>query len=74
MEIQKFIEKFAEVLDTEEVLTPDTIYADLDEWSSMAVVQLIVMIDEEFEKNISANQIRKCSTIQDLYCVITNSK
>ena len=71
MGIKEFIEKFAEVIYTEETLTPDTTFSDLDEWNSMAVVQLVVMIDEEYGKSVSPIEIRKCNTLKDIYCLIS---
>ena len=67
MEIQEFIEKFADELGVDDSLTPETDFTELDEWNSMAVVNIIVLIDELFGKSVSAIDIRKCSTIEDLY-------
>lgn len=69
MELKEFIEKFAEVIEVENVedLTPDTEFKELDEWSSLSVMLLIAFFDEEFEKEISGTSIRECYTIQDLY-------
>ena len=69
MELQDFISKFAELLDVEEAssLVPETDFRDLEEWGSMATVNLIVFYDEMFGKTISNIEIRKCSSIADLY-------
>jgi len=67
--MEKFIKDFAEILDVEnkEVLTPETKFTELDEWSSFAAVQLIVMFDENYGKAITAEDLRNCSTISDLF-------
>lgn len=69
MEIKDFIEKFAEALDDMDasILTPETNFRDLDEWSSLAALSVIAMADEEFDKEISGNDIRNAQTIQDLF-------
>lgn len=69
MEIKEFIEKFAEAIEVEEVenLTAETEFRDLDEWSSISVMLTIAFFDEEFEKGIGNADIKKCTTIQDLY-------
>ena len=69
MEIKEFIEKFAEAIEVEnvEVLTAETPFHDLDEWSSISVMLLIAFIDEEFGKEITTVDIRNAVTIQDLY-------
>ena len=54
MEIQEFIEKFAEAIEIENVesLTSETIFRDLDDWSSLSVMLTVAFYDEEFEKEI----------------------
>ena len=73
MEIKEFIEKFAEAIEVEnvEVLTPETEFHDLDEWSSISVMLLIAFFDEEFEKQIGNKEIKEADTIQDLYNIAT---
>lgn len=69
MEINDFIEKFAEAIEVEDVesLEAGTEFRQLDEWSSLSVMLLIAFFDEEFEKEISEKDIKACTTIQDLY-------
>ena len=69
MEINDFIEKFAEAIEVEDVesLQAGTEFRQLDEWSSLSVMLLIAFYDEEFEKEISEKDIKACTTIQDLY-------
>lgn len=69
MEIKEFIDKFAEAIEVEDAsaLTPKTNFRDLDEWSSLSVMLLIAFYDEEFEKELTQDQIKASSTIQDLY-------
>lgn len=67
--MERFIKEFAEVLDIEDVsiLNKETSFTDLDEWSSFAAVQLIVLYDEKYHKDITAIDIRKCNTIGELF-------
>ena len=69
MEIKEFIEKFAEAIEVEnyEALTPETMFADLDEWSSLSVMLTIAFMDEEFDKQVSNTDIKAAQTIQDLF-------
>ena len=71
MNINEFIEKFAEQIEVEDVgtLTPETEFRELDEWSSLSVMILIAFFDEELGKEIGSKEIRACQTIQDLYNV-----
>lgn len=73
MEIQEFIEKFAEAIEVENVenLTAETEFKNLDEWSSLSVMLLVAFYDDEFQKEIGDKEIRACSTIKDLYDLAT---
>lgn len=69
MDIQGFIEKFAEAVEVENVksLSEDTKFRNLDEWSSLAVLSLIAMFDEEYEKEVGDKELKGCVTLGDLY-------
>ena len=58
MDIQVFIEKFAEAIEVEDTkkLSENTEFRDLDEWS-----------DEEFEKEVGGKELKACVTLGDLY-------
>ena len=66
MDIQVFIEKFAEAIEVEDTkkLSENTEFRDLDEWSSLAVLSLF---DEEFEKEVGGKELKACVTLGDLY-------
>lgn len=69
MKFQDFVEKFAEAIEIEDVenLSGETVFRDLDEWSSLSVMLLIAFYDEEFGKEIGDVAIKECITIEDLY-------
>lgn len=69
MEIQDFIEKFAEAIEVEDVeaLTAETDFRELEEWSSLSVMLLIAFYDEEFGKEITEMDIRTAKNIGELY-------
>lgn len=73
MEISEFIEKLAETIEIEDVeaLTPETVFKDLEEWSSLSVMLIIAFFDEEFEKQIEEKDIHAAETINDLYLLAT---
>lgn len=73
MEINEFIEKFAEIFDETDAstLTPQTNFRELDEWSSLAALGVIAMADEEYEVELSGNELREAQTIQDLFNTIS---
>lgn len=72
MEIKEFIEKFVDIFDDTDVatLTPETKFRELDEWSSLTALGVIAMADEEFNVELSGNELRAANTIQDLFNLI----
>ena len=73
MEIDKFIEKFAEIFDDTDAssLTPDTKFHDLNEWSSLSALGVIALADEEYDVELSGAEMKKANTIQDLFDIIS---
>jgi len=69
MNINEFVEKVAEQFDDTpiEVFSPETVFKDLEEWSSLTALSIIAMVDEELEKRITGADIRNSNTIEDLY-------
>ena len=76
MNMQDFIEKFAEAIEMEsiDVLKEDTRFRDLDEWSSLAVLSVIAMLDEEYDIQIENADFKKLETIGDIARFIKNQK
>ena len=73
MELKDFIDKVVEQLEIEsaEMLNGDTKFRELEEWSSLSVMELIALYDEELDKQIGDVDIKKCVTIGDLYKLAT---
>lgn len=72
MEINEFINKFAEIFDDTDAsaLTPETKFRELDEWSSLTALGLIALADEEFDVDLKGDDVKKSETIEDLFNVI----
>ena len=55
------------VLELDEgTLKPETDLSTIDEYDSMAKLSLIVMMDDEFGKKLTGEQIFKFKTVQDI--------
>ena len=69
MELQEFIDKFAEEIEIEEpsAITGDTVIRELEEWNSLKAMLLIAFIDEEFGKEFSSKNLKSCVTVNDIY-------
>ena len=72
MELKDFIENFANQFDDTELseFKEETIYKELDEWSSLITLSIIAMIDEEYDITINGDDIRNSDTIKDLFNTI----
>ena len=47
-------------------LAPETELSSIDEYDSMAKLSLIVLVDDEFSKKLTGEQIREFKTVQDI--------
>lgn len=69
MVINEFIANFADQFDDTPVenLTPETVFHDLNEYSSIIALSIIAMIDEEYGVALTGNEMKSAVTIQDLF-------
>ena len=72
MDITDFILKFSEQFDETDTsqFTPETKFKTEQGWSSFVALSIIAMVDEEYEKEVSGEDIRKSETIRDLYEIV----
>ena len=72
MDLQDFIGKFAEQFD--EIATGEfkanTEFKKLTSWSSMVALSIIAMVDDEYGVTIKGDDIRKSTTIEDLFNIV----
>ena len=69
--MEKFIEKFAEALEREDEIKMEDEFRNYDEWSSLAYLSVIVLMDEEYDTQIEQAEFKKLRTVQDLYDACT---
>ncbi len=69
MKIEEFIINIANQFDDTpvETFTPETVFHDLDEYSSIIALSIIAMIDEEYGVALTGNEMKAAVTIQDLF-------
>ena len=69
MEIKEFIENFAAQFDDTDAseFKAETVFKELDEWSSLIALSVIAMVDEEYDITIKGDDIRNSTTIEDLF-------
>lgn len=58
--MEKFIELFANLFDETDinVFTPQTKFKELEEWSSLIALSVILMVDEEYGITIEGKDIK----------------
>lgn len=69
MEIKEFIEKFEDVFDDTDISTlePDTQFRELDEWTSMIALSTMAMVCDEYDVELTADEMRSANTFQELF-------
>lgn len=66
--MDKFIELVAEVFEVEpEEITMDTVFRNMTGFSSLVGFSLIVMMEDEYDVQVSVDEFLKCKTVGDLY-------
>lgn len=72
MDIKEFIENFVDQFDDALVteVTPETRMHEMEEWSSMIALSVMAMIDEEYNVQIKADEMRNSQTIQELFNIV----
>lgn len=75
MDTKDFIEKFAEAIEADvQKITVDTKFRSLEEWSSLAVLSVIAMLDDEYDILIEGGDFRQLETIKDIIRFIEGHK
>ena len=69
MDINEFVENFANQFDDTDPseIKADTVFKELDEWSSLIALSIIAMVDEEYDVALKGNDITGANTIEDLF-------
>jgi len=71
MTTQEKIALIEETLELDEgTLTPETVLDEIDEYTSMAKLSLIVMMDDEFDVKLSGDVIKGFKTVADILNVM----
>ncbi|MDQ3047164.1 MAG: acyl carrier protein [Bacteroidota bacterium] len=69
MDVSSFIKKIENEVDELKpgTLQPDTAFRSIPEWSSMHALIIIALVDMEYDVTITGDDLRKCTTINDLF-------
>ena len=65
--MEKFIELFADAIEREDEIKMGDEFRNYDEWSSIAYLSVIAMLDEEYDTQIEEADFKRLHTVEDLY-------
>ncbi len=76
MEPTQFVALFAEQFDDTPAseFSINTEFRSLEEWSSLTALGVIAMVDEEYDVELSGDDIRNASTIEDVFNLVKSRK
>ena len=66
-EIESFVVNFKNLLLNDEKIEKNTEFKKLESWDSLFILELIMMIDEKYQKKVNPTMILNSSTIFDLF-------
>ena len=74
MELEDFVQKFADCFNQTDasLFKPDTPFRKLDEWGSMMTLIVIAMIDADFGKTVTSEDLKNADTIAALFEIVKN--
>ena len=72
MELQEFVQNFANQFDDTDAseIKAETIFKELEDWSSLIALSVIAMVDEEYDVSLKGDEMRKAVTIEDLFNIV----
>jgi acyl carrier protein len=70
--MQEFIKKFEDAIDGSQPgdITPDTNFRELGYWDSLSLLSILAMIDIDYNKQLTVEDLKNCITVKDLYDLI----
>ncbi|MDO5687267.1 MAG: acyl carrier protein [Neisseria sp.] len=74
--MENFLENFAAQFDETDAseIKQETVFKELEEWSSMLALSIIAMADEFYGVKLKGDDVRNANTVEDLYNLIMSRK
>ena len=74
MLLTDFVQKFADCFHQTDpaTITGQTLFRELEEWGSMMALIVIAMIDRDFGKTITADDLKSAGTVEALFEIVKN--
>ena len=72
---KQFLQNFADQFDDEpEGLSMETLFRDIDGWSSIVALSIMAMCAEEYDVILSANEMENANRVSDIYIISQKRK
>lgn len=74
--MEEFIKNFANQWDETELdeFTPDCVFHDLEEWSSLTGLAILNMIAKKYGVKVTPAELKAAVTIEDVYNLVQSKK
>ena len=72
MNINEFVKLFAEQFEDTDPseIKAETVFHDLDDYSSLIALSIIAMVDEEYDVQLKGDDMRSADTVEDLFNIV----
>lgn len=72
MKLDEFVAALADQFEDTDPseITKETNFRELDEWDSLTALTVIAFVKTTFSKSITAQEIRQCNTVEDLFNLV----
>lgn len=76
MDFSTFLTNFTAQFDDTDAseIKAETVFRDLEEWSSMTALGIIGMLDTDFGVTITGADLQSCKTVQDIFNLAASRK
>ena len=68
--MEHFLKMAADLLETDQELSPDMEYRSFENWDSLTVISFLAMVDVEYNKKLRVDDVKETRTFRELYDVI----
>jgi acyl carrier protein len=74
MQLEDFVQKFGACFNQTDPATikADTRFRELEEWGSMMALIVIAMVDGDFGKTLTADDLKSANTVEQLFEIVKN--
>ena len=71
MNVEEFIKKLVDLMDTDAEINLSTKLADVEDWDSLSMVSFYSFCDSKLNRRLLPEQIKAASTVEDLFKLAT---